>query len=139
MVENEYHNNNNSNSRVNEDVYLYNSTDDEEYFPEIPTAPPKKRKRIKTENEEAEEVPSDEESQPHGTRNKRVLASIKMDIMSSISKLFQEKSDQDDLFGKMIAGELKTFPETLKYRVKHEISTVIFNYKLMHFGNSTDV
>ena len=36
----------------------------------------------------------------------------------------------DDLFGKVIAAEIRKFPSSIKFRVKHEINTVIFNYQV---------
>ena len=39
-------------------------------------------------------------------------------------------ADQDVVFGKMIAGELKSFPEHIKFRVKHDINNVIYKYKI---------
>ena len=42
----------------------------------------------------------------------------------------KESETEDDMFEKMIASELKKFPEYPKFRLKHDINQVIYNYKL---------
>lgn len=39
-----------------------------------------------------------------------------------------EAESLDNLFGKVIAGELKRFPEDVKFQVKHEINNVIYKF-----------
>ena len=46
----------------------------------------------------------------------------------------KESETEDDLFGKMIASELKKFPENLKFRLRHHIDQVIYNYKLNQYN-----
>ena len=46
----------------------------------------------------------------------------------------EKQDDEDDLFGKLVVAELKSLPKMQKYRLKHEINTLIFNYKLQN-GN----
>ena len=38
------------------------------------------------------------------------------------------------MFGKMIASELKKFPENLKFHLKHDINQVIYDYNLNQSG-----
>ena len=51
---------------------------------------------------------------------------------------------QDDLFGILVAAKFKNSPQKQKYRLKHEINKIIFNYKLQnendfnHSERSTD-
>ena len=42
----------------------------------------------------------------------------------------KESETEDDMFGKMFASKLKKNPENLKFRLKHNINQVIYNYKL---------
>ena len=42
----------------------------------------------------------------------------------------EKQDDEDDLLGKLVAAELKSLPQRQKYRLKHEINNLIFNYKL---------
>ena len=41
------------------------------------------------------------------------------------------------MFEKMIASELKKSPENLKFRLKHGINQVIYNYKLNQYNTMT--
>ena len=66
-----------------------------------------------------------------------ILKNIEMYVMTNMSKVLTKKLEsdtgkpgQDDIFRKMIDGELKTFPENVKFPVKHEINDVIYNFKL---------
>ena len=66
------------------------------------------------------------------------LLGTEMKMMKNMSKILESKlerqsqfhdpSNQDDIFGKMVASELKNFPDHLKFQVKHEINTVLFKY-----------
>ena len=66
--------------------------------------------------------------------------SVEIDAMKAMKNFMNRKLEQngdkenkeceDDLFGKLVAVELKKFPENIKYRLKHEINNLIFNYKL---------
>ena len=49
----------------------------------------------------------------------------------------KESETEDDMFGKMIASELKKFPENLKFRLKHDINQVIYNYRLNQYNTTT--
>ena len=49
----------------------------------------------------------------------------------------KESETEDDMFGKMISSELKKFPENLKFRLKHGINQVIYNYKLNQYNTTT--
>ena len=49
----------------------------------------------------------------------------------------KESGTEDDMFGKMIASELKKFPENLKFRLKHDNNQVIYNYKLNQYNTMT--
>ena len=66
-------------------------------------------------------------------------------VMTDMSKVLnkrltsmndEKQDDEDDLFGKLVAAELKSLPQRQKYRLKHEINNLIFNYKLQ---NENDV
>ena len=46
-----------------------------------------------------------------------------------VTSLNNSSNTSDDIFGQMIAAELKTFPENIKFRVKHELNNVIFNFR----------
>ena len=39
----------------------------------------------------------------------------------------EQSKDPDDVFGMMVAAELKSFPEERKYKIKHEINQVLYN------------
>ena len=52
------------------------------------------------------------------------------------SKNNEKQDDEDDLFGELVAPELKSLPQRQKYRLKPEINNRIFNYKLQ---NKNDV
>eukprot|EP00111_Clytia_hemisphaerica_P017343 TCONS_00051340-protein len=41
----------------------------------------------------------------------------------------QHDTHPDDIFGQMIASELKTFPDHMKFRVKHELNNVLFKFR----------
>ena len=65
------------------------------------------------------------------------LAGAEPDVMKNMVKVMHKRlenapadADQDVVFGKMIAGELKSFPEHIKFRVKHDINNVIHKYKI---------
>ena len=65
------------------------------------------------------------------------LAGAELDVMKNMVKVIHKRlenapadADQDVVFGKMIAGELKSFPEHIKFRVKHDINNVIYKYKI---------
>ena len=63
---------------------------------------------------------------------------IELELMSGMSKVIHSQLNKDgsvnhdDIFGQMVAAELKTFSEHIKFRVKHEIN-VIFNFKAQEF------
>ena len=65
--------------------------------------------------------------------------SVEIDAMKAMTNFMNRKLEQnedkenkecEDVFGKLVAVELKKFPENIKYRLKHEINNLIFNYKL---------
>ena len=64
-----------------------------------------------------------------------------MTMMKNMSQLLEYKlerhrehqsdiDDQDDIFGRMIASELKDFPDHIKFQVKHELNSVIYKYRM---------
>lgn len=78
------------------------------------------------------------------------LMGAELDVMKNFSRALKEKSsttvnkdlkqdDDDDLFGKIIAAEVRKFPEAIKFRVKHEINNVIFNYKVRQTESVSDL
>ena len=70
--------------------------------------------------------------------------SVQIDAMKTMIQFMKtrmekpkESETEDDMFGKMTASELKKFPENLKYRLKHDINQVIYNYKLNQYNTMT--
>ena len=62
-----------------------------------------------------------------------------LDVMKSMSKVLirelesnttEFKQDEDVLFGKLVAAEMKNFSERIKFRMKHQINNLIFNAKV---------
>ena len=59
-------------------------------------------------------------------------------VLKAISKRLSEKSatrendrrDEDEDFGKMVATELKGLPKVFKIKLKHEINNLIFQYQM---------
>ena len=63
---------------------------------------------------------------------------MEIEVMKEMTKAMQSRAKQptiavsskeenlDGLFGKMIASELKQFPESIKFHVKHELNNVIY-------------
>ena len=49
----------------------------------------------------------------------------------------EKQDDEDPLFGKLMAAELKSLLQRQKYRLKHEINNLIFNCKLKN-GNDVN-
>ena len=88
---------------------------------------PKNKRKIKT-----NEVPRSQKL------SRNAIADAELDVMKSMTKVLNKRLetpienaiDHDDFFGKVIAGELKSFPEHIKFRVKHDINNVIFNYNI---------
>lgn len=76
-------------------------------------------------------------STPSASKNKVVKKSknskipdYELETLNKITKALEPTTeDSDDLFGKMIASELKLLPPGKKRRVKHEINNIIFNYQ----------
>ena len=64
---------------------------------------------------------------------------IELELMSGMSKVIHSQLNKDgsvnhdDIFVQMVAAELITFSEHIKFRVKHEINNVIFNFKAQEF------
>ena len=78
----------------------------------------------------AEPPPGTSQSTPNSKRKS------KDDVFSDVSNFLKFKMNKvatvesaEDVFGKMVAAELKTFPENLRYLVKHDINQVIYNHK----------
>ena len=66
------------------------------------------------------------------------VADAELDVMISMTKVFNKNletpencSNCDDWFGKMITGELRSFPKHIKCCVKHDINNTMFNYKMV--------
>ena len=64
---------------------------------------------------------------------------IELELTSGMSKVIHSQLNKDgsvnhdDIFGQMVAPELKTYSEYIKFRVKHEINNVVFNFKEQEF------
>ena len=77
-------------------------------------------------------------------KNEGISDSVQIDAMKTMTQFMKtrmvqpkESETEDDMFGKMIASELKKFPENLKFRLKHDINQVIYNYKLNQYNTMT--
>ena len=62
-------------------------------------------------------------------KENEVLVAIQKRLDRS-STLPKEKSDED-IFGEMVAAELKSLPKRLRHRLKHDINENIFKYQNM--------
>ena len=72
--------------------------------------------------------------------NQAEIVGAELDVMRDLSKVLNKKltkvndekqDDEDALFGKLVAAELKSSPQRQKYRLKHEINNfnLTINYK----------
>ena len=43
----------------------------------------------------------------------------------------EDKDDADDVFGKMVASEMKSMSAHMKFRFKHDVNNLIFKYQKM--------
>ena len=76
--------------------------------------------------------------------NEGISDSVQIDAMKTMTQFMKtrmaqpkESETEGDMFGKLTASELKKFPENLKYRLKHDINQVIYNYKLNQYNTIT--
>ena len=60
---------------------------------------------------------------------------MKLKLEKSTTRITAELS-ADEVFGKMIAAEIKQLPGNVKHLAKHKINDVIFKYQ-MHSNQST--
>ena len=75
-------------------------------------------------------------SLPKGIPKWKKSASPADGLLVTINKRMQERSkrsnremeDDESIFGKMVAGELRSLPRKLKVMLKHEINSSIFKY-----------
>ena len=74
-------------------------------------------------------------------KNEGISDSVQIDAMKTITQSMKtrmaqpkESETQDDMFVKMIASELKKFRENPKFRLRHHIDQVIYNYKLNQYN-----
>ena len=77
--------------------------------------------------------PESVQKQPNASRSKH---SVQNNVLNEISAFLKFKRNKpmstntaDDLFGKMIAAELKQIPEERKSIVKHKITDIIFRHQ----------
>ena len=77
-------------------------------------------------------------------KNEEISDLVQIDAMKIMAQLMKtlmaqpkESETEDDMFVKMIALELKKFPENLKFCLKHDINQVIYNYKLNQYNTMT--
>ena len=68
-------------------------------------------------------------------KNDGISDSVQIDVMKTMTQFMKTRMAQpkeseldDDMFGKLIASELKKFPRNLKFRLKHDLIQVIYNY-----------
>ena len=82
-----------------------------------------------------EQHPSPQQQQQVSSSTRRISENIldgmndENSMQPSTTSTTNHSSISDDIFGQMIAAELKTFPQHIKFRVKHELSNVIFNFR----------
>ena len=77
--------------------------------------------------------------------NTNTLMSAELDVMQNFSKVLKHgaatarnvKEDDEELFGKLIAAEIRKFPENTKFRIKHEIHDLIFNYRVKQYESAS--
>ena len=95
---------------------------------------------------EKEQTAVKQKSVPLKKVNQAEIMGAELDVMRDMSKALnkrlasmndEKQDDEDDLFGKLVAAELKSLPQRQKYRLKHEINNLIFNYKLQN-GNDVN-
>ena len=58
------------------------------------------------------------------------------EVLKVISKRLADResiNNEDDVFGKMVAAELKSLPKRLKFRFKHEINNSIYKFQEVNF------
>ena len=67
--------------------------------------------------------------------NTNTLMSAELDVMQNISKVLKhgaarnvKEDDEEELFGKLFAAEIRKFPENTKFRIKHEINDLSVRY-----------
>ena len=79
--------------------------------------------------------------------NQAEIMGSELDVMGNMLKVWKKRltsisdgkqDDEDDLFGKLVAAELKKLPERQKFRLKHEINNLIYNYKLQNENHGTE-
>ena len=87
-----------------------------------------------------------EKSVPLEKVNQTEITGAELDVTRDTSKVLRKRmtsmnderqDDEDDLFGKLVAAELKSLPWRQKYRLKHEINNLAFNYKLQNENDVT--
>ena len=82
-----------------------------------------------------EQHPSPQQQQQVSSSTRRISENIldgmndENSMQPSTTSTTNHSSISDDIFGQMIAAELKTFPQHIKFRVKHELNNVIFNFR----------
>ena len=73
--------------------------------------------------------------------NQADIMGSELDVMGNMLKVWKQRltsisdekqDDEDDLFGKLVAAELKKLPERQKYKLKHDINNLMYNYKLQN-------
>ena len=80
------------------------------------------------------------------TSKKSNVATMELEVMDRIGRAIEKRNsfedkkvnnsseDMDEIFGKMVSCELKTFSIRMKNQVKHEINNVIYKYQNMRDG-----
>ena len=96
---------------------------------------------------EKEQVMVKQKPQSFTQVNQADIMRSELDVMGNMLKIWKQRltslsdekqDDEDDLFGKLVAAELKKLPEWRKYRLKHEINNLIYNYKLQNENDVTE-
>ena len=105
-------------------------TDDTELFTTLEeSAPSKKCKK--------EQAAVKQKSVSLKKVNQAEIMGAELDVMRDMSKVLnkrltsmndEKQDDKDVLSGKIVAAELKSLPKRQKYRLKHEINNLVFNY-----------
>ena len=136
--------NNGYGSDESEDAGFDAMTDDTELFTTFEESAPSKNKKCKK-----EQAAVKQKLVSLKKVNKAEIMGAELDVRRDMSKVMNKKlasmndekqNDEDDLFGKLAAAELKSLPKMQKYRLKREINNLIFNYKLQkeNYVNHTE-
>lgn len=115
--------------------------EDEHYESENEFETELKRRKVQYNTQSKKQPEKPIKKTPPNNQTRAEIQNAELEIMrgmtDAINKIQQpspvlpppEEESLDNLFGKVIAGELKRFPEDVKFQVKHEINNVIYKFR----------